>query len=123
MQSYNPATGVWGRRANMTTARYQGVAVAPGNGLIHVIGGWSNGAPTDVVEAYDPVHNTWTTEARMSHLGGCSVGGAINGRIYVLTGCDGTSAFSKEFERLQPDEQYLEQSESPLTRIIPVREG
>ena len=28
------------------TARYQGVAVAPGNGLIYVIGGWNNGTPT-----------------------------------------------------------------------------
>ena len=60
---------------NMTTARYQGVAVAPGNGLIYVIGGWNNGTPTSVVEAYDPVGNTWTSEASLGHLSGCSVGG------------------------------------------------
>jgi hypothetical protein len=104
VQSYNPATGAWNTVTSTPamTARYQGVAVSPGNGLIYVIGGWNGSAPTNVVEAYDPVQNAWTTEASLGHPSGCSVGGAINGLIYVLTGCDGNPGFSKEFDVYNP---------------------
>ena len=105
------------------TARYQGVAVAPGNGLIYVIGGWNNSAPTSVVEAYDPVGNTWTSEASLGHSSGCSVGGAINGLIYVLTGCDGNAGFSNEFDVYNPATNTWTSLSSPPTRIIPARVG
>ena len=102
VQTYNPATGAWSSGASMTTARYEGVAVAPGNGLIYVIGGWNNSAPSSVVEAYDPVGNTWKSEASLGHPSGCSEGGAINGLIYVLTGCDGSASPSNEFDVYNP---------------------
>jgi large repetitive protein len=97
VQTYNPTTGVWGSASNSGfTARYQGTAVASG-GLIYVIGG-SQSTPTSTVEAYDPTHDTWSTKASISHPSACSVGGSINGLIYVLTGCDGNPGFSKEFD-------------------------
>jgi hypothetical protein len=104
VQTYNPATGAWNTVTSTPamTARYQGVAVAPGNGLIYVIGGWNNSLPTSVVEAYDPVGNTWTSKASLGHPSGCSVGGAINGLIYVLTGCDSNSGSSNEFDVYNP---------------------
>ena len=102
VQTYNPATGAWSSGASMTTARYQGVAVAPGNGLIYVMGGWNNSAPTNVVEVYDPVGNTWKSETSLGHSSACSVGGAINGLIYVLTGCDGSAGNSNEFDVYNP---------------------
>jgi len=97
VQTYNPTTGVWGSASNSGfTARSQGTAVAS-SGLIYVIGG-SQSSPTNTVEAYDPVNDSWATRASMPHVSACSVGGAINGLIYVLTGCDGNPGFSKEFD-------------------------
>ena len=125
VQTYNPATGAWNTvtPTPAMTARYQGVAVAPGNGLIYVIGGWNNSTPTSVVEAYDPVGNTWTPEASLGHLSGCSVAGAINGLIYVLTGCDGNSGFSNEFDVYNPATNTWTSLSSPATRTIPARVG
>ena len=103
VQTYNPSTGVWNTVTSTPamTPRYQGVAVAPGDGKIYVTGGW-NGAPTSVVEAYDPVANTWASKTSLGHPSGCSAGGAINSLIYVLTGCDGNAGFSKEFDVYNP---------------------
>jgi N-acetylneuraminic acid mutarotase len=66
------------------------------NGKIYAIGGHDGTAPTDVVEAYDPVIDTWTNCAAPPHLTnecqpmpGVRTGAAsavANGRIYVFGG-------------------------------------
>ena len=93
VQTYTPSTGAWSSSASsMVNARYQGTAVAPGDGKIYVVGGLNGGA-TNYVEAYDPVGNSWTTKSPIPHPSACSVGGAIDGMVYVLTGCNGSSGY------------------------------
>ena len=104
VQIYNPATGVWSTGSNSgLTARYGGITVAPGDGKIYVIGGLTGTgtSATSVVEVYDPVANTWTSKAPMPKANGCLVGGAINGQIYVLSGCNGSS-YAKELDVYNP---------------------
>jgi N-acetylneuraminic acid mutarotase len=53
--------GTWQTLAPMPTAR-QELATAALNGKIYAIGGFdSSGAPTNIVEVYDPATNTWTS--------------------------------------------------------------
>ena len=53
--------GIWQTLAPMPTAR-QELATAALNGKIYAIGGFdSSGAPTNIVEVYDPATNTWTS--------------------------------------------------------------
>lgn len=105
VQSYNPATGAWAAASKSGfTARYAGVAVAPGDGKIYVIGGLtgSGTSATNIVEAYDPVANAWSSKAAMPSAGGCLVGGAINGQIYVLSGCASTSSYINRLDVYNP---------------------
>ena len=64
--------------------------------LLYVIGGLgTSGLPTNVVEAYDPVSDTWAGKASIpGHPSASSIAGAINGKIYVLTGNDGNLGFA-----------------------------
>ncbi len=88
---YDPATDSWGAPvAPMPSAR-TAFGVAAIDGIIYVVGG-TNGPELNLVEAYDPVSNTWETKASMptarSHLGV----GVINGLLYAVSGGGNTIA-------------------------------
>jgi N-acetylneuraminic acid mutarotase len=70
--------------------RYQG-AVAVVGGKLYVIGGWRKVPPypSSLLQVYDPPTNTWSAGAPMPIMSGCSSAGVIDGKIYVLTPCDG----------------------------------
>ena len=53
-------------------------------GEIYVIGG--QGSPTSIVEAYNPVTDTWTQKADMPTARSHSGAAAVNGLIYVIGG-------------------------------------
>ena len=81
----------WTNRAPMPTPRSH-FAIATfkntaGRTIIYVIGGLTNGNATAVVEAYDPVANTWVRKAPMPsprfQTNGATV---IGGKIYVVGG-------------------------------------
>jgi N-acetylneuraminic acid mutarotase len=82
--------GSWARVADMpTTRQYAGAVYAP-DGLIYVIGGIRNSNPggiTGVVEAYNPVTDSWTTRAPMltPRYGFAAVVGS-DGLIYTIGG-------------------------------------
>src|SRR5690606_25396229 len=61
---YDPVSDAWTTKANMPHGVRDAAACAM-NGKIYVIGGWglvSGGlsGPTDYVQEYDPVANSWT---------------------------------------------------------------
>ena len=61
---YNTKTSTWKTRAPMPTARWC-MASAVVNGILYVIGGRTD-SPTgqlNVVEAYNPATNSWTTKS------------------------------------------------------------
>jgi len=61
--------------------------------LIHYVAGGLNGSGvlTNVVEAYDPASNTWTTLAHMPNAVVDAASVAMNGRLYVFGGNNGTN--------------------------------
>ena len=50
----------------MPTARWDG-ASAVVNNILYTIGGGLNGSEVNVVEAYDPATDTWTTQGSDAH--------------------------------------------------------
>ena len=70
--------------------RYQGT-VAVVNGKLYLIGGWRTipPYPSSLLFMYDPPTNTWSTKEPLPIMSGCSSAGVIDGKIYVLTPCDG----------------------------------
>ncbi len=88
--AYNPTTKAWTTRASVPTIRVDPQAVAAPNGLIYVIGGSTTSGGGDyltTVEAYDPVHDTWTSRAPLlvaEWVAAATLG--ADGRIYVMGG-------------------------------------
>jgi len=71
----------------MPTAR-GGIATAVANGRIYAIEGFpATGGGTNVVEAYDPVADTWSTKASSTIARAYASAVTINGKIYVVGGC------------------------------------
>ena len=82
VQSFDAATSAWKVQASMPTPRHQ-MAVGVINGIIYVAGGC---CPTsNVLEAFDPRHNTWTTKALMP-IATEPAGTVANGILYAIGG-------------------------------------
>lgn len=110
VEVYDPATNTWATTVPVTAATLAantaGKPLAPMptarddfgfsvvNGIIYTIGGDTNafdavlGIPccTTVVEAYDPVANTWTTEAPMPTMRDDFDASMVGGVIYAIAG-------------------------------------
>jgi N-acetylneuraminic acid mutarotase len=93
VEAYDPATNTWTPRQPMLTVR-QGFGVGVVDGILYTVGGSTGDdgsvPPTtsivDIVEAYDPVANTWTTRAPMP-TGRRFLGiGVLNGVLYAIGG-------------------------------------
>ncbi|HEV7857332.1 MAG TPA: kelch repeat-containing protein [Pyrinomonadaceae bacterium] len=89
-----PLPGSWSGKPSMPTAR-QSFAVAVGDGKLYAVGGDGNNGdryngvginPLNVLEAYDPVNNNWSTLAPMPTPRIGPVAGFINGQLYVVGG-------------------------------------
>jgi N-acetylneuraminic acid mutarotase len=99
VEAYDPVANTWSTKAPMSTARWD-LAVAVANGKIYAIGGQqvdtSGFDPTPLylttVEAYDPVANTWTTEASMPTARCCLTASTVNGKIYAIDGNNASSS-------------------------------
>jgi len=94
---YDPANDTWRALAPLPTKRGSPVAVSAGERM-YVIGGATNGpgqmavhparphVSLGTVEEYDPASNTWRARASMPTPRNHAVGGAVNGKIYVIGG-------------------------------------
>ncbi|XP_037917054.1 kelch-like protein 10 isoform X2 [Hermetia illucens] len=62
--------------------------------VIMVVGGWTNGSPTDIIEIYDTKADVWLqlrfTDSRRAYHGVCT----IDQKVYVLGGFDGSTHFN-----------------------------
>ncbi len=83
----------WASKAVLPQARYDGNGLEPINNLLYLAGGWSptTGLPTKTLYAYNSTANSWATKAAMPVASGCGATGAIGGKLYVATGCDGVN--------------------------------
>ncbi len=90
LRVYDPSTNAWSIKAPMPTIRF---AAAAGviNGILYVVGGdssapWSSLNPTNIVEAYDPATDIWTTKAPMPTSRTQHCVAVMNGILYALGG-------------------------------------
>lgn len=90
----SPTTN-WTFKAPMTVSRGRLAVVSDGT-LIYAIGGEVRSGidynPTDLVEAYNPANNTWTTKAPLPTAARNLQGCFMNGKIYVPNGLTGSSS-------------------------------
>ncbi len=64
-------------------------AAAVIDGKLYVTGGWRlRTPPVRALEIYDPVLDTWTPGAQIPKAYGASTGVNLNGKFYVIGGCD-----------------------------------
>jgi hypothetical protein len=112
---YDPATDSWGTPvAPMPTLR-TAFGVASIDGIIYAVGG-TNSGDLAVVEAYDPISDTWETKASMptahSHVGV----GVINGVLYAAGSANG----SLSLEAYDPaTDTWSVKPSMPTNRFIP----
>jgi energy-converting hydrogenase Eha subunit A len=102
VEAYDPVANTWTTKASMPTHRSDlGVGVV--NGVLYAVGGESIGLThchftgegpfVGVVEAYDPVTDTWTTRASMPTPRAFLGVGVVNGVLYAVGGgnCSGSA--------------------------------
>jgi N-acetylneuraminic acid mutarotase len=91
VEAYDPITDNWASKAEMPTGRMV-MSTSALDGRIYAIAGSpgageSNGYQgTSTVEAYDPVTDTWVTEADIPNPRGRLSTSVVNGRIYAIGG-------------------------------------
>ncbi len=88
-EAFDVATRTWSVRAPMPTAR-SGVGVAVMAGHVHILGGegWVEdfGGVFRTHESYDPAADRWTKRVRMPTPRHGFAAGALDGRIYAVSG-------------------------------------
>ena len=99
MEAYDPETDTWTERADIPTPRFL-PASSVVNGRIYVIGGGNPVVPAELalptVEEYDPATDTWSRKADMpTPRHGLSTS-VLNGKIYAISGYDGTNMATVE---------------------------
>jgi len=84
---YDPATDTWEVKASMPAGGRSGLAVNAVNGKIYAIGGFFLGIfwiPSNLTEVYDPVTDTWTTNAEMPTAVYCCTSAVVDNKIYLI---------------------------------------
>lgn len=99
VEAYDPQTDTWVEKADIPTPRFL-PATSVVDGKIYVIGGGNPairsqlGLPT--VEEYDPATDTWTKKADMPTPRHGLSASVLNGKIYAISGFDGTNMATVE---------------------------
>jgi N-acetylneuraminic acid mutarotase len=86
LEAYDPATDTWTTKAPIPTARAN-LGVAAVNGVLYAVGGYNfSSAPwrvLDILEAYDPLTDTWTTKAPMPTALFLVAAAGMDGMLYA----------------------------------------
>ncbi|MDP9024176.1 MAG: hypothetical protein M3N13_02220 [Candidatus Eremiobacteraeota bacterium] len=110
VEAYDPQKNTWTAKAPMPTARAE-LSVRAINGTLYAVGGYALSGnrrtdnqtlvALDVVEAYNPATNTWTTK---SHMNGAHAGAASaqSGTLYIVGGIDAQNNYSHVVEAYDP---------------------
>jgi uncharacterized repeat protein (TIGR01451 family) len=113
VEIYDPATNAWSADPNpIPTIFYGGVAVAPGNGRIYLLGGYLSG---NVVQEYDPGTRAWALKSPMptSRYGLTAV--VLGKKIYAIGG----SGPSNAFEMYDPaTDTWTRKAPMPTARVF-----
>jgi N-acetylneuraminic acid mutarotase len=101
---YDPATETWTTKSPMPTGR-DGAFAAVFHGKLFVAGGlvWPEGGSmvaTDVVEAYDPVSDSWSTGPSMLAPRSSGASASAGGRFYAMGGVEASGSVSNSVEAL-----------------------
>jgi uncharacterized repeat protein (TIGR03803 family) len=104
-QIYSPTTGKWTTGAAIPTPVWS-AASAVVSGVLYVIGGYegpegSNQNPTNLVQAYNPTTNTWTTKSAMPTARG-SLAAALDGTAIYVIGGNGATLRLNTVEKYVP---------------------
>jgi len=105
-EKFDVTNQTWTTLATMPTARRHGHACAVVSNKIYVMGGYNdvmggwNGL--DTVEAFDPATNSWSTQTPMPTPRYGAAAAALNGKIYVLGGRNGTANTLSTVEEFDP---------------------
>jgi N-acetylneuraminic acid mutarotase len=93
--AYDPSSDSWSSMANAPSATEAPTAVDI-NGKIYMVNGWDvSGNPTAELDIYDTATNTWTTGTpNPVPAAGGSASAVLNGKMYVVGGCDSGSCAS-----------------------------
>jgi N-acetylneuraminic acid mutarotase len=90
VEMYTPGASDWSTVAQLPTPRSGLGAARGGDGRIYVVGGATDSTAqqySEVVEAYDPTGDTWTTVAPLSEVRyALGVAAGSDGRIYAVGG-------------------------------------
>jgi N-acetylneuraminic acid mutarotase len=95
VQEYDPANDTWTTKTPSGFAARFRAAAAPGkdgsgNNLIFVFGGETYWSQLSIVQAYNPIFNTWQTKTpKPGQAGQMEATRACNGLIYVFDASDG----------------------------------
>ncbi|MBI4664382.1 MAG: immunoglobulin domain-containing protein [Verrucomicrobia bacterium] len=124
LEAYNPALNNWTTLAplprldNGDAGRDSGT-VGVINGNLFLAGGWriSPPLPTSTLQAYDPVRNSWSQNKNMPNLSGCSAGGVLNGRLYVMTPCDGFNGYRQFLHAYDPSAGWAQRASIPSIHV------
>ena len=118
--AYDPSTNSWTVLASMPAPRGSGNGGGVINGKIYIPGGVTLGSPNfvnnDLLE-YDPANNTWTAKASMPTPSACGATEVIDDKLYVVTGCDGSSVFRNWLHVWDPlNNTWTQLANSPVAR-------
>lgn len=100
MDIYDPSTGQWSTGAPNPVPAGGGSAYAVLNGSLYIVGGCNNGAcntPTDAVQVYHPVSDSWTSAANYPQSIKFASCGAIDGKLYCAGGIQGGGAIGNSY--------------------------
>jgi N-acetylneuraminic acid mutarotase len=94
----------WSSEAPMPGGRYQSSGAGVISGLLYVAGGWtmSPPLPSSSLLVYNPAMNAWSSATAMPQLSGCGQSGAIGGKLYTTTPCNGFSGYQAILQAYDP---------------------
>ena len=94
VEAYDPLTDTWSSKTPMPTAR-RGAAIGVVGGILYTVGGELSPAGShnmsNVVEAYDPASDTWSTRAPMPTARDALSVVVIDDTLYAIGGYDGVA--------------------------------
>ncbi|MBI1925877.1 galactose oxidase, partial [Candidatus Poribacteria bacterium] len=116
IESYDPATDTWTKKADMPTPR-GALSASAVNGKIYAIGGFdANSTALSTVEEYDPKMNSWTKKADMPTPRWAFSTSVVNGKIYAIGGFDGARVLSTVEEYDPKMNSWTKKASMPTAR-------